>query len=213
MKRLFPSAAFRSPPPALAPAIRRGLLVLALGLSACHRAGPAHPARGSRQETPGPGKSAPPDFAVDAVATHEGTAFWYDVPAQSLPQRRAWAGELTAASDTLPLDSYARVSRLDGQAPSDKGVVVRITDTGIQHKGGLIDLNRDAAEALGIIKTGEVRVKVETLAFKNATTDKPVDKKDEPVAPKVSELKGRPAADPQTEKDDANAKTGGGSAP
>ena len=91
------------------------------------------------------------------------------MPDQSLPQRRAWAGELTAASDTLPLNSYARVRRLDG-GNAHKEVVVRITDTGIQHKGGLIDLNREAAEALGMIKIGQAKVRVDTLALKNAPT-------------------------------------------
>ena len=198
--------------------LRLAVLLALLGSTACHRAN-HHPRRTAKSSRATPASSPAsgsahrlPDFAVDAVATHEGEAFWYDVPAQSLPQRRAWAGELTAASDTLPLNSYARVSRLDG-APSGQGVVVRITDTGIQHEGGLIDLNRDAAEALGIIKSGKARVKVETLALKNATTDKPVDKKDEPVAPKASALNGKPAAGPQAERDAANAKTGGSSAP
>ncbi len=149
---------------------------------------------------------------MDAVATHEGKAFWYDVPAQSLPQRRAWVGELTAASDTLPLNSYARVQRLDGEH-AGKNVIVRITDTGIQHKGGLIDVNREAAEALDMVKAGTARVRVETLALKNATTDKPIDKKDEPVAPKTSELNGKPAAGPQAEKDAADAKIGSNPAP
>ena len=115
---------------------------------------------------------------------------------------------MTAASDTLPLNSYARVRRLDGPE-SDKGIIVRITDRGIHHRGGLIDVNHEAAEALGIVKIGQAKVRVETLALQNATTDKPVDKKDDPVAPKASEINGKPAAGPQEEKDAANAKTGG----
>ena len=198
---------------ALAPIVRWTLLLSSLALPACHR--PARPPGTTKShETPvsSPAKPVLPAFAVDAVATHEGEAFWYDVPEQSLPQRRAWAGELTAASDTLPLNSYARVRRLDGDH-NDKDVIVRITDTGIHHKGGLIDLNRDAAEALGMVKIGKARVRVETLALKNATTDKPVDKKDEPVASRASELNGKPAVGEQTEKDAANAKSDGKSAP
>ena len=149
---------------------------------------------------------------MDAVATHEGEAFWYDVPAQSLPERRAWTGEMTAASDSLPLESYVRVRRLDGKH-ADKEIIVRITDTGVQHHGGLIDLNREAAEALGMIKIGKAKVHVETLALKNATTDKPVDKKDAPSLPNASQVSGTPAAGQQAEKNAANAKTGGQSAP
>ncbi len=202
----------------LPPVIRCGLVAALLGLPACHRANRSQPTAKSHEETrastPAASATLPvlPTFAVDAVSTRDGEAFWYDVPAQSLPQRRAWAGELTAASDSLPLDSYVRVRRLDGGL-ADKPVVVRITDTGIHNKGGLLDLNREAAEALDMIKIGRVKVRVETLALKNATTDKPVDKKDHPTAPKASELNGKPAAGPQAEKDAANAKTGGQSAP
>ncbi len=192
--------------------IRLAALLIPLGFTACHRA--SHPSQTVKPPEKASATANPslPDFAVDAVAVHEGEAFWYDVPAQSLPQRRAWTGELTAASDSLPLNSYVRVYRLDGEH-RDSGVILRITDTGIQHKGGLIDVNREAAEALDMVKLGKVRVRVETLALKNATTDKPVDKKNEPVAPKASQITSTPAAGPQAEKDAANAKTGGQSAP
>ncbi len=196
---------------ALAPAIGWTLLLAAAALPACHRAARSPDTSKSRPEAASSPPSLP-DFAVDTVATHEGEAFWYDVPDQSLPQRRAWAGELTAASDSMPLGSYARVRRLDGRH-NDKAVVVRITDTGIHHQGGLIDLNREAADALDMVKIGQARVRVETLALKNATTNKPVDKKDEPVAPKASDLDGKPAVGEQTEKNAANAKTDGKSAP
>ena len=204
---------------ALPPMVRCGLIAALLGLPACHRASRSQPMAKSHEEAPA--SSAPavnaappslPDFAVNAVATQDGKAFWYDVPAQSLPQRRAWAGELTAASDSLPLNTYVRVRRLDGDH-SDKAIVVRITDTGIRDKGGLLDLNREAAEALGMIKIGQARVRVETLALRNADNDKPVDKKGDSAAPKASQVTGTPAAGPQAEKDAANAKTGGGSAP
>ena len=201
----------------LPPVFKSAALLVLLGVPACHRNAPSHPTVKVSPETPAPARPAQaapalPDFAVDAVSTREGEAFWYDVPAQSLPQRRAWTGELTAASDSLPLNSYARVHRLDGGA-GDKDVIVRITDTGIHHKGGLIDVDREAAKALDIVKTGKAKVRVEALALQNATTDKPVDKKNDPVAPKASEINGKPAAGPQQEKDAANAKTGGQSAP
>ena len=192
-------------------------LALPLMAVACHRSPP--PGETRAQPTSAPAQSAPaaraaatpdnaspparPDFAVDAVATQEGDALWYDVPEQSLPQRKAWAQELTAASDTLPQNSYARVRRLDGKG---EPVIVRITDTGVQRKGTLIDVNHAAAEALGILKSGEARVRVETLALRNASMDKPVEKKDEPTAPKLTNT---PAVSQQAEKDAANAKPGG----
>ena len=136
------------------------------------------------------------------MATHEGEAFWYDVPEQSLPQRKAWPQELTAASDTLPQNGYVRVRRTDGKGAP---VIVRITDRGVHRKGALIDVNHAAAEALGILKSGGTRVRVETLALRNASTDKPVEKKDEPAAPRLTDT---PAVSQQTEKDAAAAKPG-----
>ena len=189
-------------------------LVLLVMVTACHR----HPAAQTRVSFPSPpasnGKATPggnpptrPDFAVDAVSTQEGDALWYDVPEQSLPQRKAWPEELTAASDVLPQNSYARVRRVDGKG---EPVVVRITDSGVQRKGTLVDVDHAAAEALGILKSGATRVRVETLALRNASTDKPVEKKDAPAAPKLTDT---PAVSQQTEKDAANAKPGGQSAP
>lgn len=160
----------------------------------------------SPQSSPAPARTLP-DFEVKPVSTSEGDAKWYDVPDNSLPQRRAWPGEMTAASDRLPQDAYVRVRRIDAKGDPDKTVVVRITDNGVHDKNTVIDLDREAAEALGMIKAGQVRVRVEVLALKNASTDKPVEKKDAPpVAPKTSDLTNQPAASEKQEKDAAAAK-------
>lgn len=158
----------------------------------------------------------PPKFAVNAVETREGTAIWYDVPDQSLAARRAWTDEMTAASDQLPQNTYVRVTRLaPGKTAAEatpeggyKPVVVRVTDNGIHRKGVLIEVDRDAARLLGMVKAGETHVRVEVLALKNATADKPVEKKDDPVAPKASTITDKPVADAKDEKDAAQAKNG-----
>ncbi len=137
---------------------------------------------------------------MDAVATQEGDALWYNVPDQSLPQRKAWTQEMTAASDTLPQGSYVRVRRVDGKGET---VVVRVTDNHVDRKGVLVEVSHAAAEALAIVKSGTARVNVETLALKNADADKPVEKKDAPVASKIT---GTTAVDQQTEKAAAEAK-------
>ena len=180
--------------------------------TACHRQPSARALDAKAQTPPRPTAADPganaatagtpeqPDFAVDAVATREGDATWYDVPDQSLPQRKAWPQEMTAASDVLPQNSYARVRRLDGKGTP---VVVRITDHGVHRKGTLVDVSRATAEALGIVKSGVAQVRVETLALKNASVAKPVEKKDEPAAPKITAA---PAVSQQAEKDAANAK-------
>ena len=197
------------------------LLVVGLGAAACHRqpatsshpAGSPTPAEQSAVATPGaPGKAGLPDFAVEPVRTEEGLAEWYDVPDDSLAARRAWPDELTAASDTLPQGAYVRVTPLSPEKSSGSGkpVVVRITDDGVHKKGVLVDVDRDAARTLGIVKPGEAKVRVEVLSLKNATVDKPVDSKDAPVAPKkVSEITATPAASAQAELDAAKVKAGG----
>ena len=211
--------------------MRRSLLVgagLVMMVAACHRQPPAATQKGSppvhasgpaMQKGPPPTQVADvsrpvtdstpalPDFAVDAVAAREGVARWYDVPDQSLAQRRAWPQEMTAASDVLPQNSYVRVRRLDGKGAP---IVVRITDHGVHDRETLVDVSRVAAEALGMVKSGTARVRVETLALKNASADKPVEKRDAPAAPKLTNT---PAVNQQAEKDAADAKTGGQSAP
>ena len=154
-----------------------------------------------------------PEFEVDAVSVLEGDANWYDVPEDSLPQRRAWSGEMTAASNRLPRDAYVRVRRLDSKGDPDKTVVVRITDNGVSRKNTVIDLDRPAAAELGMVKAGQVRVRVEVLALKHADANKPVEKKDSPAAAKASTLTDQPTASEQQEKAAAKAKTGGGSPP
>ena len=193
------------------------LLAVCLGgvilLGACGRK-PAASTGGQKSHraaaSPDPGGSTPrplPDFQVDAVATQEGMAVWYDVPEQSLPERRAWSGELTAASDTLPLDTYARVRRTGGGEHDGKTVVVRITDKGIHRPGTLIDVSREAAEALGMVSKGEVRVQVETLALKNADADKPVEGPH--ATPTAAKITSTPAATGEQEKNNAAGKGGG----
>lgn len=67
--------------------------------------------------------------------------------------------QFTAAHKTLPLPSYAKVTRLD----TGESVVVRINDRGPFHPGRIIDLSYAAAKKLGIDKQGVAAVEVETL--------------------------------------------------
>ncbi len=67
--------------------------------------------------------------------------------------------QFTAAHKTLPLPSYARVTRLD----SGKSVVVRINDRGPFVGERLIDLSYAAAVKLGVHLTGTAPVEVTVL--------------------------------------------------
>lgn len=66
---------------------------------------------------------------------------------------------MTAAHPTLPIPSYARVTRLDTGA----SVVVRINDRGPFHPGRVIDLSYTAAWKLGILEAGSALVEVESI--------------------------------------------------
>lgn len=67
--------------------------------------------------------------------------------------------EMTAAHPTLPLPSYARVTRVS----SGKSIIVRINDRGPFLADRLIDLSYTAAHKLDIIGDGSGEVIVETI--------------------------------------------------
>jgi rare lipoprotein A len=92
----------------------------------------------------------------------EGLASWYGRRFQG---KKTSSGELydmyamTAAHPTLPIPSYARVTRVS----SGKSVVVRINDRGPFHSSRIIDLSYTAAYKLGLLANGSGRVLVESI--------------------------------------------------
>jgi len=94
------------------------------------------------------------------AAVREVNAAWYDVPLDSLTRRRAGKGELIAAHNHLPFGTRVRVTHIK----NGKSVIVRITDRGIRHRGVTLDLCKEAAEQLGMVKEGSARVRTEVLA-------------------------------------------------
>ncbi len=66
----------------------------------------------------------------------------------------------SAASKTLPLPSYARVTNLG----NGKSVIVRVNDRGPFHEGRIIDLSYAAAVKLGVARAGTARVEVKGLS-------------------------------------------------
>ncbi len=67
--------------------------------------------------------------------------------------------KLTAAHQTLPLGSRARVTNVK----NNKSVVVRINDRGPTQAGRVVDLSPKAAVAIGINPRGMGQVRVESL--------------------------------------------------
>lgn len=66
---------------------------------------------------------------------------------------------LTAASNTLPLHTYVKVTNLK----NGKWVVVRINDRMSKHNRRLIDLTHKAAKQLGFLRSGLTKVLVEYI--------------------------------------------------
>ncbi|MFZ3202846.1 MAG: septal ring lytic transglycosylase RlpA family protein, partial [Pseudomonas sp.] len=67
---------------------------------------------------------------------------------------------LTAAHRSLPFGSRVLVTNLR----NEKSVVVRINDRGPYARGRIIDVSRQAAERLDMLRAGVVPVRVEQLA-------------------------------------------------
>jgi rare lipoprotein A len=109
--------------------------------------------------------SKPPEPARPKI---EGVATWYSVPNKSLAKRRARTDELTAAHNRLPLGTKVRVTHL----VTGKNVVVRITDRGLTKRGAIIDLCKEAAEKLDMVREGSARVRLEILADDKLPTSK-----------------------------------------
>lgn len=89
--------------------------------------------------------------------------------ADSLQGRKTASGELydknelTCAHKSLPFGTKLRVTRLDNK----KSVVVRVNDRGPFVDGYVTDVSRKAAEALGLLKEGVTRVKLEVVEAAN----------------------------------------------
>jgi rare lipoprotein A len=71
-------------------------------------------------------------------------------------------GGMTAAHRSLPFGSVLRVTRSDGA----RTVYVRVTDRGpYGPKGRILDLSRAAAEELGMLRAGVVKIKLEVVEY------------------------------------------------
>lgn len=137
-------------------------LVTAFAFFHCERPSistPTEPmAKNEKPADPPPAPPAPPKKETKPF-TREGYAVWYDVPVNSLAKRRAGKDELTAAHNRLPLGTRVRVTHL----ANGKSVIVRITDRGITSRNAMIDLCKEAAAELEMLREGSARVRIEVL--------------------------------------------------
>ncbi len=106
-------------------------------------------------------KSASPQ-GQNGLDGPEGLASYY---AEKFSGRKTASGEIyrpeamTAAHRTLPFGTRVKVTRLDNGA----SVTVRVNDRGPWKKGRVIDLSREAAKQIGLMKAGVARVKLEIV--------------------------------------------------
>jgi rare lipoprotein A len=99
----------------------------------------------------------------EAAYDRVGTASWYG---ELFHGRRTANGEiydmerLSAASPTLPMPVYARVTNLENR----RSIIVRVNDRGPYRSNRIMDLSRRSAEVLGFRHRGTARVRVQYLA-------------------------------------------------
>jgi rare lipoprotein A len=116
--------------------------------------------------------------APEGGPVERGEASYY---AQSLAGRPTASGEpykpaeLTAAHKTLPFGTLIEVRRQDGRR-----VVVRVNDRGPFRKGRVVDLSRRAAEQLGMIREGVVKVEVRVVKAAPPKKPKPRSRQSSP---------------------------------
>jgi hypothetical protein len=101
-----------------------------------------------------------------------GVASWYGRPFHG---RRTATGErfdmnaMTAAHPTLPLPSYVRVTNLK----NGTSVIVRVNDRGPFAHDRIIDLSKEAARHLGILKGGLAAVELKLIVPEPTGTEMP----------------------------------------
>ena len=91
-----------------------------------------------------------------------GKASWYSAGSRTANGEKMDAGALAAAHRSLPFGTQVRVENLS----NNRSVVVRINDRGPFVGGRVIDLTRGAAERIGMIHSGVVRVRVTVVGGK-----------------------------------------------
>lgn len=94
------------------------------------------------------------------AAQFTGKASWYQSGHRTASGERFLPDGLTAAHRSLPFGTALLVENMG----NGKSVVVRVNDRGPFIKNRILDLSRGAARRIGLIKSGEAKVKVRILA-------------------------------------------------
>lgn len=97
-------------------------------------------------------------FPSAGFAGWTGKASYYNLKSKTASGGRV--GHMTAAHRTLPFGAKLRVTNLANK----RSVVVTVNDRGPFIGGRIIDVSQGAAHALGMVKSGVARVRVERAA-------------------------------------------------
>jgi rare lipoprotein A len=100
----------------------------------------------------------------DVLETEEGVASFYHNKFHgrlTANGERYNRRELTAAHRDYPFGTWLRVTSID----NGNSVIVRINDRGPHVKSRIIDLSREAAEQLEMVRAGLMQVRIEVLAW------------------------------------------------
>ena len=136
-------------------------LFILLCLGFCLLAYPAHADDSSRQ-----GKSETKKSETQFVVgqTYTGTSAWYGLRAHG---KRTASGQvfdstqLTAAHRTLPFGTMVKITH----KKTKKSAIVQITDRGRSSPSYIIDISRQAAINIGMLRQGRATVTLEIVAL------------------------------------------------
>lgn len=149
-------------------AVRKFLVLLLLAVAAwtagCAARPPVVPAEPHiAEQSPAPKQvekiTPPAEPPAASEWTETGYAVWYG---EALQGHRTASGEvfdyhkLTAAHRTLPFGSYVEVTRLD----NGRSVIVKINDRGPFAENRIIDLSKEAASRIGMVRDGVAEVRL-----------------------------------------------------
>ena len=88
--------------------------------------------------------------------------------------------ELSAAHRTYPFNTMLEVTNLD----NDEKVIVRVNDRGPYSKGRLVDVSKEAAKQLGIVKKGVANVSIRVVGMEGMV----LLERDEEIDPKSGKI-------------------------
>ena len=107
-----------------------------------------------------------PHPAAKANSSSYGVASFYNEDEWTASGERFNTRAMTAAHPTLPFGTRLRVTNVT----NGRSVVVRINDRGPHVPGRVVDLSESAAESLGMVERGIVKVKIDVVQKAGGST-------------------------------------------